>query len=144
MGGTARRPGVLSPEELREFVTSAGDTLVVVDARSMDFSAEPEDRSTHQTAPIAGTSVASPKTRARAVNLPWNRPLERPDNFPDALPSDWVEAAGGREKVPIVTHCNGGGRGEKMKQFLKGQGFLNCVNGGGPKDTENWAVFGDK
>ena len=44
--------------------------------------------------------------------------------------------------VPIVTHCGGGGRGQKAKDYLIGLGYTNVVNGGGPKVTELWERFG--
>ena len=57
-------------------------------------------------------------------------------------PAEWLEAAGGKEKAPIITHCGGGGRGQKAKDFLEAAGFGNVKNGGGPEDDECWAVFG--
>ena len=44
--------------------------------------------------------------------------------------------------MPIVTHCGGGGRGQKAKDYLLGLGYTNVVNGGGPKVTELWERFG--
>ncbi len=60
----------------------------------------------------------------------------------EAIPAEWIEAAGGKESVPIITHCGGGGRGQKAKDYLLSQGFKNVQNGGGPEDAECWAVFG--
>ena len=45
---------------------------------------------------------------------------------------------------PIITHCGGGGRGQKAKDFLMEQGYTNILNGGGPKETDCWKEFGDK
>lgn len=53
-------------------------------------------------------------------------------------------AAGGKESVPVITHCGGGGRGQKARVFLEANGFGNVINGGGPEDTECWAIFGNK
>ena len=60
------------------------------------------------------------------------------------IPQEWIEAAGGKEKVPVITHCGGGGRGQKAKEYLEANGFENVKNGGGPEDDECWAVFGAK
>lgn len=35
----------------------------------------------------------------------------------EAIPADWIEAGGGKESVPIITHCGGGGRGQKVHTF---------------------------
>lgn len=40
--------------------------------------------------------------------------------------------------------AGGGGRGQKAKDYLLANGFKNVANGGGPEDTECWAVFGSK
>ena len=57
---------------------------------------------------------------------------------------DWTlwRPSGGDKDVPIVTHCGGGGRGQKAKDYLLGLGYTNVVNGGGPKVTELWERFG--
>ena len=60
------------------------------------------------------------------------------------IPSEWIEAGGGKESVPVITHCGGGGRGQKAKEFLQANGFGNVVNGGGPEDDECWQCFGAK
>ena len=130
-----RKPGVSSPEELTSFISSAGSTLLVVDTRNTDFALEPGDEKTHGFAPIGDTS------RAAAINVPYDRSNS-------ALPLEQIlakaEEVGGKEAIHVITHCGGGGRGEKSKQFLLDNGFKNVLNGGGPDDTENWAVFGDK
>jgi len=46
--------------------------------------------------------------------------------------------------VPVITHCGGGGRGQKARVFLEANGFGNVINGGGPEDAECWAIFGNK
>jgi rhodanese-related sulfurtransferase len=53
-----------------------------------------------------------------------------------------AKEAGNDKDVPIVTHCGGGGRGQKAKDYLLGLGYTNVVNGGGPKVTELWERFG--
>ena len=47
-----------------------------------------------------------------------------------------------RSPPSIVTHCGGGGRGQKAKDYLLGLGYTNVVNGGGPKVIELWERFG--
>lgn len=80
--------------------------------------------------------------RPRAVNAAFNRET---NSLPlEAIPAEWIEAGGGKESVPVITHCGGGGRGQKAKDYLLSQGFKNVQNGGGPEDDECWAVFGDK
>ena len=44
--------------------------------------------------------------------------------------------------APIITHCGGGGRGQKSKEWLEKKGFTNVINGGGPQVTELWEMFG--
>lgn len=60
------------------------------------------------------------------------------------IPAEWLAAGGGKSTVSIITHCGGGGRGQKAKLFLEANGFGNVVNGGGPEDSECWAEFGTK
>lgn len=45
-----------------------------------------------------------------------------------------VDAGVGLEDVtkPIITHCGGGGRGQKGKDMLVKMGFTDVLNGGGP------------
>jgi len=127
--GTAK-PGVASPDELRDFVAKAGDDLLVVDLRNADADAEPGDQKSFKVAGLPG-----PGYRPRAVNLVWDREsksMPLPD--PDVADKD----------TPIITHCGGGGRGQLGKEYLEARGYTNVLNGGGPKETECWAVFGDK
>ncbi|CAL6300462.1 unnamed protein product [Bathycoccus prasinos] len=42
----------------------------------------------------------------------------------------------------IITHCGGGGRGQKSKEWLEKEGFTNVINGGGPQVSELWDMFG--
>jgi len=131
-----RKPGVSSPEDLADFVASAGGNLIVVDARNRDFSKEPGDEATNVNAPIAPDI-----SRPRAINIVYDRASNSMDL--EGIPTQWIEAGGGKEKVPVITHCGGGGRGQKAKEFLMAAGFQNVVNGGGPEDTECWKVFGN-
>jgi rhodanese-related sulfurtransferase len=126
----SRKLGVSSPAELAAFIARAGAHLAIVDARAAD-AAEPSS--------ALGVLAPSP-ARPRAVSAPIDRatgalPLA-------AIPAAWVDAAGGREKLFVITHCGGGGRGQKAKDFLVKGGFPNVLNGGGPEDAECWAVFG--
>ena len=133
-----RKPGVSEPEELTAFVATAGSQLIVLDVRNPDFSLEPGDEASSAKAPIAG----GPESRPRAINCIYDRANSNMDLT--VIPAEWVEAGGGKEKVPVITHCGGGGRGQKAKDFLLASGFKNVLNGGGPEDAECWATFGDK
>lgn len=107
-------------------------------AFSSDFELEPGDSKSSEKAPIGGGADARP----RAVNVIYDRANSNMDL--SKIPAEWIEAAGGKEKAPVITHCGGGGRGQKAKDFLEAAGFGNVKNGGGPEDDECWAVFGDK
>jgi rhodanese-related sulfurtransferase len=127
-----RKPGVASPVELEAFIARAGAHLAIVDARGA-ADAEPSS--------ALGALAPSPQ-RPRAVSAPLDRatgalPLE-------AIPAAWIAAAGGVEKLHVITHCGGGGRGQKAKEFLERHGFRAVLNGGGPEDAECWAVFGSR
>ena len=37
------------------------------------------------------------------------------------IPQEWIDAAGGKDAVPVITHCGGGGRGQKAKDYLESQ-----------------------
>ncbi|CAJ1931115.1 unnamed protein product [Cylindrotheca closterium] len=121
-----RKPGVASPEELRDFVKAAGDKLLVVDARNADASAEPGDQKSLAVAPLPGDGV-----RPKAVNLIWDRET-------NSMPMPDVD-----KDTYVITHCGGGGRGQKAKDFLIEKGFTNVLNGAGPKETDCWAEFGE-
>lgn len=47
-----------------------------------------------------------------------------------------------RDRLFVITHCGGGGRGQKALEFVTKNGFPNVINGGGPEDAECWAVIG--
>eukprot|EP00634_Sargassococcus_sp_CCMP2135_P006465 CAMPEP_0198662434 /NCGR_PEP_ID=MMETSP1467-20131203/47411_1 /TAXON_ID=1462469 /ORGANISM="unid. sp., Strain CCMP2135" /LENGTH=160 /DNA_ID=CAMNT_0044398921 /DNA_START=68 /DNA_END=550 /DNA_ORIENTATION=- len=123
----ARKEGVAAPEELKEFVAAAGDRILVVDVRNPDAAVEPGDQKS-----LAVAALPSDSFRLRAVNLVWDRDS-------DSMPLPDVA-----KDTPIITHCGGGGRGQLAKDFLLAQGFDNVLNGGGPKETDCWAEFGDK
>jgi len=133
-----RKPGVSEPAELAEFVSAAGANLIVLDVRNPDFSLEPGDEKSSAKAPIGG----SPDSRPRAVNVVYDRANSSMDLT--GIPAEWIEAGGGKASCPVITHCGGGGRGQKAKEFLEANGFGNVRNGGGPEDDECWAVFGAK
>ncbi len=128
----ARKPGVSEPSEIRSFIEAAGDNIVVVDARNPDFSTEPGDEATSAKAALGN----SDGTRPKAVNIPFIRPTASMDL--SLLPSS-VD-----DKTCFITHCGGGGRGQKAKDFLIANGFKpeNVLNGGGPEDEDTWAEFG--
>ena len=123
----ARKAGVSSPEELKTFVEEAGDKLLVVDVRNPDADVEPGDQKS-----LAVAALPSESNRPQAVSLIFDRES-------NTMPLPEVEL-----DTPIITHCGGGGRGQKAKDFLEANGFTNVLNGGGPKETECWNEFGDK
>lgn len=126
----SRKAGVSSPEELRTLVANAGGNLLVVDVRNPDASVEPGDA---KSLVVAGFPDSSKQYRPQAVSLVWDR---NSNDMP--LPEDTAK------DTAIITHCGGGGRGQKAKDFLEKNGYTNVLNGGGPKETECWAEFGDK
>eukprot|EP00566_Odontella_aurita_P022829 CAMPEP_0113525934 /NCGR_PEP_ID=MMETSP0015_2-20120614/457_1 /TAXON_ID=2838 /ORGANISM="Odontella" /LENGTH=126 /DNA_ID=CAMNT_0000424195 /DNA_START=102 /DNA_END=482 /DNA_ORIENTATION=+ /assembly_acc=CAM_ASM_000160 len=122
-----RKAGVSSPEELRAFVASAGERLLVVDVRNPDASVEPGDQKS-----IGVAGLPSGGCRPQARHLIYNRAEKKMD-----LP-------GVGKDTPIITHCGGGGRGQKAKEFLNSHGYTNVLNGGGPKEVDCWKEFGEK
>jgi rhodanese-related sulfurtransferase len=126
----SRKPGVASPEELKSFVEKAGDKLIVVDVRNPDAEAEPGDQKSLAVAPVPD---AADGVRPQGLHLIWDRNTK-------SMPLPPMEDL----ETPIITHCGGGGRGQKAKDFLMSKGFTNVLNGGGPKETDCWAEFGDK
>lgn len=121
------KAGVSSPDEIRSFVENAGDRLLVVDVRNPDATVEPGDQKSLAVAPLPDDS-----TRPRAQHIIYDRSTESME-LPE-VPKD----------TPIITHCGGGGRGQKAKDYLNAQGFTNVINGGGPKETDCWKEFGSK
>ena len=138
--GGERKAGVATDSEISAFfLNNKAKDIIVVDARNPDFEVEKGDAkygadSGHKA--IAGLVEGA---RPRALNLPYNRESK-------SLPLEPLEALLKAEKkgkdAPIITHCGGGGRGQKAKEFLEQQGFSNVINGGGPKETGHWIKFG--
>ena len=127
----SRKPGVSDPSTLSSFVSQWGPSnIIVVDARNTDFTLEPGDAKTNSYAPIAGTQSG---VRPNALNLPYDR-VNKSMDLTD-LPED--------KSTPIISHCGGGGRGQKAKDYLIANGYENVLNGGGPEDKECWEVFGE-
>ena len=122
-----RKAGVASPEELRSFVAEAGPRLLVVDVRNPDREAEPGDQKS-----LAVAALPSDGHRPLARHLVYDRGA-------GSMPLPDVA-----EDTPIITHCGGGGRGQKAKDFLEAKGFTRVLNGGGPKEADCWAEYGDK
>lgn len=137
-----RQPGVSNPEDLAKFVAEASNKLIVIDLRDPTIHERTSD-----IAPIAGTFVDdslnadSSAHRPQAINIVFDSAKNSLDI--GRIPMEKIEAGGGKEHVPIITHCNGGGRGQKAKEFLERAGFLNVRNGGGPEDTECWKTYGN-
>jgi len=97
-------------------VESAQDQLVVIDVRSPEESGPPSG------------------ARPSAIQLIWDRAAGTMPLPDETLPLD----------TPIITHCGGGGRGQKAREFLEKNGYTKVLNGGGPEDEECWKEFGDK
>lgn len=123
----ASKPGVIDAVALKEFISKAGNDLLVVDARNPNIDEEPGDQKSIDVGPLPSDSV-----RPQALLLTFDRGTNIM-TLPQ-VPKD----------TPIITHCGGGGRGQKAKVFLEENGFTNVVNGGGPKETANWDLFGSK
>jgi rhodanese-related sulfurtransferase len=123
----ASKPGVIDAVALKKFVTNAGANLLVVDARNPNSDEEPGDQKS-----IAVGHLPSDGVRPQALLLTFDRGT-------NSMPLPEVP-----KDTPIITHCGGGGRGQKAKVFLEENGFSNVVNGGGPKETANWDLFGSK
>ncbi|KAG7339465.1 rhodanese-like domain containing protein [Nitzschia inconspicua] len=128
---SSTKPGVASVEELTAFVDDAGDRLVVVDVRNPDAQVEPGDQKSLAVAPLPSTEY-----RPQAIHAVWDRTT-------NTLQMDELKDLS--KDTPIITHCGGGGRGQLAKEYLQQQhGFTNVLNGAGPKETELWAVYGNK
>ncbi len=125
----APKPGVASLDELTKLVESAGDNLVVVDVRNPDAEKEPGDQKSLAVAPVPSADV-----RPSGLHLIWDRDSNSMPLPPDSVAKD----------TAIITHCGGGGRGQKAKEFLESNGYTNVLNGAGPKETELWNVYGEK
>ena len=102
----ATKAGVATPSELKDFGPNAGSKLLVVDGRHPDPSVEPGDAKS-----LAVTGFPDGKYRPNAMNLPWSR--ER----------NGMELPSVEKDTPIITHCGGGGRGQKAKEYWEKNGF---------------------
>lgn len=94
----SRKPGVSEPKDIKAFVEANKDKVVVVDVRA--------DFETREDGPLPGNGV-----RPQAINLVWDREAA---NMP--LPTEEQVPS---KDTPIITHCGGGGRGQKSCDFLK-------------------------
>ena len=131
---SSRKPGVATDGEMAAFfAANERASIVVVDARSSDFDLEPGDQGSIAMGALAGTDGRGP----RALNLSYDRTNKCLDMQP------LTALVGDDKAVPIITHCGGGGRGQKAKAFLEGAGFENVINGGGPSVEELWEQFKD-
>lgn len=122
-----RKEGVASAEEIKEFIAAAGDKLFIADVRNPDAVVEPGDVKS-----IGLSPLPTPETRPLAKNLTFDREAKTMP-LPD-VPKDYY----------IITHCGAGSRGQEAKIFLEQNGFVNVLNGGGPKEKELWEIYGDK
>jgi len=122
-----RKKGVASAEEIKEFIAAAGDQLLIADVRNPDSAVEPGDVKSIGLAPLP-----TPETRPLAKNLTFDREAKAMP-LPD-VPKDYY----------IITHCGAGSRGQEAKTFLEQHGFVNVLNGGGPKEKDLWEIYGDK
>ena len=116
-----RKPGVSEPADLRAFVATHADQIRVIDVRG------PDEGRADGPLPVDGKKI-----RPQALNLVWDRAAKSMPLPAEYLPKD----------TPLITHCGGGGRGQKSCDFLKAHGYTNVVNGGGPEDEECWKEFG--
>ena len=136
----ARKPGVASNAEMRDFLERNQDVskkITIVDARNPDFQVEPSDElygsANNGKFPIADCGT---EKRPNAINVPFDRTKK-------ALSGSNVDILQTFEKDrAIITHCGGGGRGQKSKEWLEKEGFTNVINGGGPQVSELWDMFG--
>lgn len=135
-----RKPGVASDEEFEAFlVENAKKTVVVVDARNTNFEVEPDDAKFGDVDGRAPITDCGSSRRPNAINVAFDRSL----NCLNARGLEVLDAkTNGDLSTPIVTHCGGGGRGQKAKDALLKLGYTNVINGGGPAVEELWAKFG--
>ena len=131
----ARKPGVASDEEMRAFLEkNRGKRVTVVDSRNPDFTVEPFDETYGKADGPFPIADCGTEKRPNAVNLPFDREKKALSGFEDSMFSE--------KDAPIITHCGGGGRGQKAKEALEAMGYSNVVNGGGPAVAELWTKFG--
>ena len=79
--------------------------------------------------------------RPNAINLPYGR-VTKSLNLDAVNFFDGTTMLSNGKNTAIITHCGGGGRGEKAKKYLESQGFTNVINGGGLSVKEHWKLFG--
>tara|TARA_B100000519_G_scaffold85856_1_gene74479 strand:+ start:299 stop:673 length:375 start_codon:yes stop_codon:yes gene_type:complete len=115
----------------------AGEKVTVVDARNPDFSMEPGDEQFGGPGKQFPIENCGTRGRPNAINLPFSREKKEVSGFDGSALRD------AEKDAPIITHCGGGGRGQKSKEWLEKKGFTNVINGGGPQVTELWEMFGD-
>jgi rhodanese-related sulfurtransferase len=132
---TKRKPGVCTDAELLNFLKTNAN-VIVVDARNPDFTVEADDEMFGAEGKSAPISDCGKSKRPNAVNLPFDREKKELQRF-DAFEKKFSEKA-----IAIVTHCGGGGRGQKAKEFLQSKGYTNVINGGGPSVGSLWKMFG--
>ena len=144
-----RKAGVATDDEMKTFMDKHKGHIIVVDARNKNFSIEQGDEKYAQN--IAGNpplihddeyyAQHNPADRPHAINLPYDRVTKSldVDSFQFFDGTSMLE---NDKDTPIITHCGGGGRGQKAKVYLESQGFTNVINGGGPSVKEHWALFG--
>lgn len=124
--GSGKAP-MASASKIKDFVKSAGSKLLVIDVRHPNASVEPSDAKS-----IERTGLPDPTNnyRPQAINLPWSRE------------SNSMELPNVDKDTPIITHCGAGWRGQVAKEYLEQHGFTNVLNGGGPRESEEWNEFG--
>ena len=137
-GEEKRKAGDASNEEMRAFLARhAGEKVTVVDARNPDFSKESGDEQFGVPGKQIPIDNCGTRGRPNAINLPFSREKKQVSGFDGSALRD------AEKDAPIITHCGGGGRGQKSKEWLEKKGFTNVINGGGPQVTELWEMFGD-
>lgn len=144
----ARKDGVSEPEELKSFVERAGEKILVIDVRNPDASAEPGDQKS-----IAIAALPSEAFRPNAVNLIYDRATGSMP-LPDVEKDSFIITHCGTDSVTALSSLilfhfkfgfsGGGGRGQLAKDYLMENGFTNVLNGGGPKESDCWAEYGEK
>jgi len=98
--------------ELKDFVSSAGSKLLVIDVRHPDASVEPSDAKS-----IERTGLPDPTNnyRPQAINLPWSRE------------SNSMELPNVDKDTPIITHCGGGMEGTRGQGISRETWIYKCV-----------------
>jgi len=133
-----RKPGVATDGEMDAFLAACRRSdVVVVDVRNQNFDVESGDArwGAASEAPVLGLGDSA-VCRPLAVNIVFARSTK-------SMPLDGTILSDDVDKAtPIITHCGGGGRGEKAKRYLESQGFTNVINGGGPSVAALWSKFG--